>query len=378
MAEDSDLEKTEPPSARRIEEARKKGQVPRSHELSTFTVLMTGLLSIFALGPALYESMRLIMMNEFSFTHATLADPSMMLIHLTSAMRSMILTLLPVFGACMLAALLTPILIGGWLFSFDTLTLNFGRMNPSNGLGRMFSARSIVEMIKTILKSGLVGGIAASALWQQRDQFIALITMPNDSGILYLWQMVRFTLLMAVGSMALIVLIDAPYQLWDYYKGLRMTKEEVKQEMKEMEGSPEIKARVRQLQREAARRRMMSAIPQADVIVTNPTHYAVAIQYTESMRAPKVVAKGSFLLAERIIEIGKENKIIIIRTPPFARALYHHAELNEEIPAALYTAAAEVLAYIYQLKQYHRHGGIEPELNDALPVPAELDPETLN
>jgi flagellar biosynthetic protein FlhB len=180
---------------------------------------------------------------------------------------------------------------------------------------------------------------------------------------------------MAVAAMALIVLIDVPYQLWDYHKGLRMTKEEVRQEMKEMEGSPEIKGRIRQLQREAARKRMMSAIPQADVIVTNPTHYAVAIQYTEKMRAPIVVAKGSFLLAERIIEIGKEHKISVIRTPPFARALYHHAELGKEIPAALYTAAAEVLAYIYQLKQYQFHGGVEPELNNDLPVPKELDPE---
>jgi len=375
MAEDSDLERTESPSPRRLEEARRKGQVPRSHELTTFAVLMTGLLSIFLLGPALYATFKQLLISEFSFTRATLADPSQMHIHLLAALRTALLALAPIFIATLLAALLTPIMIGGWLFSLETLSLNFGRMNPASGLARIFSVRSIVEMIKTILKSGLVGGIAASVLWQERDQFVALITMPTDSGMLYLWQMVRFTLLMAVGAMALIVMIDVPYQLWDYYKNLRMTKEEVKQEMKEMEGSPEIKARIRQLQREAARKRMMSAIPKADVIVTNPTHYAVAIQYVEGMRAPKVVAKGAFLLAERIIEIGKENKVIVIRTPPFARALYHHAELGEEIPTTLYTAAAEVLAYIYQLKEFQRYGGTAPELNDELPVPKELDPE---
>lgn len=375
MAEDSDLERTEPASSQRLEEARRKGQVPRSHELTTFAVLMTGLLSIFMLGPALYAAMKQILLSEFNFTREILADPTQMPLHLINALRMALIALFPVFLATILAALLTPIMIGGWLFSLDTLALNFGRMNPANGIGRMFSIRSVVEMIKTILKSSLVGGVAATALWRQRDQFIALIMMPPDSGMLYLWQMVRFTLLMTVSAMAVLVLIDVPYQLWDYYKGLRMTKEEVKQEMKEQEGSPEIKGRIRQLQREAARRRMMSAIPQANVVVTNPTHYAVAIQYADGMRAPKIVAKGAFLLAERIIEIAKENKVSVIRTPPFARALYHHAELGEEIPAALYTAAAEVLAYIYQLKEFQLHGGIAPELNDALPVPKELDPE---
>ncbi|SFN65288.1 flagellar biosynthetic protein FlhB [Formivibrio citricus] len=378
MAEDSDLERTEPPSPRRLEEARRKGQVPRSHELTTFAVLMTGLMSVFMLGPSLFSTLKQIMVGEFGFTRAVLADPSMMWLHLQMAVRAAMLALLPVFLACALAAVLTPIMIGGWLFTFDPLTPNFERMNPMNGIGRMFSIRSLVEMTKTVLKSGLVGGVAAAVLWKDRDQFLQIITMPPDAGFVFLGQMVRFTLTMTVAAMALIVLIDVPYQLWDYHKGLRMTKEEVKQEMKEMEGSPEIKGRIRQLQREAARKRMMAAIPKADVIVTNPTHYAVAIQYTEKMRAPIVIAKGSFLLAERIIEIGKEHKVMVIRTPPFARALYHHTELGQEIPAALYTAAAEVLAYIYQLKQYQNHGGVEPELNDNLPVPKELDPEAEN
>ncbi len=375
MAEDSDLERTEPPSPKRLDEARRKGQVPRSHELTTFAILMTGLLSVFMLGPEIYASIKQIMIHELGFTRAVLADPLQMPLHLMAAVRSALLTLLPVFVATLLATLLAPILIGGWLLTFDALSPNFTRMNPMSGIKRMFSVRSIVEMVKTILKSGLVGGTAAAVLWYERNEFVALLTMPADSGLLYLWQMMRFTLLMTVSAMAVIVMIDVPYQLWDYYKGLRMTKEEVKQEMKESEGSPEIKGRIRQLQREAARKRMMAAIPQADVVVTNPTHYAVAIKYEEGMRAPKIVAKGSFLLAERIIEIAKQHKVSVIRTPPFARALYHHAELGEEIPSALYTAAAEVLAYIYQLKQFQRVGGTEPALNDDLPVPKELDPE---
>ncbi|KAF0813053.1 Flagellar biosynthetic protein FlhB [Andreprevotia sp. IGB-42] len=374
MAEDSDLERTEEPSGRRLEEARGKGQIPRSQELVTFAVVMSGLVAFLSTAPDLFHVLSGVMQNELRFDRATLANPKFMGEHFIAACRVALTACLPIFAATAIAAIVTPLLIGGWLFTFEPLMPNFARMNPLTGIGRMFSVRALVEMGKAILKSGLIGGVAAWVIWHEREQFLQLITMPPDSGLLYLWQMIRFTLLTVTGSMLLIVAIDVPYQLWDYTKGLRMTKEEVKQEAKESEGDPQVKGRIRQLQREAARKRMMSEIPKADVVVTNPTHYAVALKYTEQMRAPQVVAKGSFLLAERIIDIAKDSKVSIVRTPPFARALYHHAELGEEIPAALYTAAAEVLAYIYQLKHWHRYGGDEPQLNDALPVPEELDP----
>ncbi|WP_028455512.1 flagellar biosynthesis protein FlhB [Chitinilyticum litopenaei] len=375
MAEDSDQERTEEPSGRRLEEARKKGQVPRSMELTTFATLMVGILMIFMQGSELYRMLAETLQTSFSFKRELLENPKTALELFVASMQAAIMAILPILGATALAGIITPLLIGGWLFTFESLTPNFARMNPLSGIGRMLSVRSLVEMIKTILKSGLIGGVATYVLWIEREQFIALLTMPPDSSFLYLWEMIRFTLLSVVGAMAVIVLIDVPYQIWDYYKGLRMTKEEVRQESKDSEGDPHVKGRIRQLQREAARKRMMSEIPKADVVVTNPTHYAVALRYTENMRAPQVVAKGSFLLAERIIDIARENKVAVIRTPPFARALYHHADLGSEIPAALYTAAAEVLAYIYQLRLYHRYGGVEPQLNDELPVPQELDPE---
>lgn len=378
MAEDSDLERTEEPSARRLEEARNKGQIPRSHELTTFATLMAGLLMLFMQGPALYQTLATITRKAFTFNRTQLNDTQIMLELFVSMLQTSLLALIPVLAATALAAILAPMMIGGWLFTFESLAFNFGRMNPVSGIGRMLSVRSVVEMIKTILKSALIGGVATFVLWKEKDQFIALVSMPPDTGFLYLWEMIRFTLLSVVGAMAAIVLIDVPFQLWDYYKGLRMTKEEVRQESKESEGDPQVKGRIRQLQREAARKRMMAEIPKADVIVTNPTHYAVALRYTENMRAPQVVAKGAFLLAERIIELGREHKVAVVRTPPFARALYHHAELGSEIPASLYTAAAEVLAYIYQLRLYHRYGGTEPQLNDTLPVPSELDPESGN
>lgn len=376
MAEDSDLERTEEPSARRLEEARNKGQIPRSHELTTFATLMAGLLMLFMQGPALYQTLATITRKAFTFNRTQLNDTQIMLELFVSMLQTSLLALIPVLAASALAAILAPMMIGGWLFTFESLAFNFGRMNPVSGIARMLSVRSVVEMIKTILKSALIGGVATFVLWKEKDQFIALVSMPPDTGFLYLWEMIRFTLLSVVGAMAAIVLIDVPFQLWDYYKGLRMTKEEVRQESKESEGDPQVKGRIRQLQREAARKRMMAEIPKADVIVTNPTHYAVALRYTENMRAPQVVAKGAFLLAERIIELGREHKVAVVRTPPFARALYHHAELGSEIPASLYTAAAEVLAYIYQLRLYHRYGGTEPQLSEALPVPSELDPES--
>jgi flagellar biosynthetic protein FlhB len=376
MAEDSDLEKTEPASPKRIEDARKKGQVPRSHELTTFASLMAGLIAVFVLAPDIYAAMKEIMVKSFTFSRSDLVSTKLMQESLVQALGAALVALLPVFAAVALVAILVPILIGGWIFSMEALGPSFGKLNPAAGIGRMFSVRTIVETIKTVLKSALIGGVAGWILWDEKEQFISLISMPPDSGFLMMWQMMKYTLLMTVSGMAVIVLIDVPYQLWDYYKGLRMTKEDVRQENKESEGDPHVKGRIRQLQREAARKRMMAEIPKANVVVTNPTHYAVAIQYDEAMRAPKIVAKGSFLLAERIIDLAKEHKVTVVRTPPFARALYHHAQLGEEIPAALYTAAAEVLAYIYQLDQYRKEGGLEPTLNTDLPVPAELDPES--
>ncbi len=376
MAEDSDLEKTEPASPKRIEDARKKGRVPRSHELTTFATLMAGLIAVFVLAPDIYAALKEIMVKSFTFGRSDLVSTKLMQEALVHALGSALVALLPIFAACVLVAIMVPILIGGWVFSMEALGPNFGKLNPAAGIGRMFSVRTIVETVKTVLKSLLIGGVAGWILWDEKEQFISLIAMPPDAGFLMLWQMLKYTLLMTVSGMAVIVLIDVPYQLWDYYKGLRMTKEDVRQENKESEGDPHVKGRIRQLQREAARKRMMAEIPKANVVVTNPTHYAVAIQYDEAMRAPKIVAKGSFLLAERIIDLAKEHKVTVVRTPPFARALYHHAQLGEEIPAALYTAAAEVLAYIYQLDQFRKEGGLEPTLNTDLPVPSELDPES--
>jgi flagellar biosynthetic protein FlhB len=289
-----------------------------------------------------------------------------------------LITFSPVLLAVMIAAAFSPLLLNGWLFSMEALQPQFSRMNPVAGIARMFSTYSLVELSKAIGKSILIGGVAIWVIWHNKDVVMSLSTLSIDAAIPQLGHLVGASFMAIVGAMLLIVMIDVPFQLWDHNKKLMMTKEELRQEAKETEGDPMVKGRIRGLQREAARRRMMAAIPTADVVVTNPTHYAVALKYSDrGMNAPVVVAKGSHLLALRIREIAEENHVPIMEAPPLARALHKHTELGESIPEALYAAVAEVLAYVYQLRRYEKQGGARPQEPNELPVPAELDPAAI-
>lgn len=375
MAEDSDLERTEPASGKRISEARAKGQVARSRELTTLAMLMASAGGLIVMGPKLMDSLSSLMRHGLTLTRAEVFDNSAMASRLYQESLDILLTFLPFFFLLVVVAVASSIVISGWLFTWDALAPSFGKLDPFKGVLRLFSVTSLVELVKSLAKSILIGGVGTWFVWHNLDLMLGLIALPLDEGMGKTIRLVGDTLLVVSTSMILIVAIDVPFQLWDHAKKLRMTKEELKQEAKESDGSPEVKARIRSMQREASRRRMMAEVPKADVIVTNPTHFAVALRYqNNNMRAPQVVAKGSYLLAERIIELGKENHVPVLRTPPLARALYRHAELGEEIPSALYTAVAEVLAYIYQLKQYEVQGGAMPQAPVDLPVPAELDP----
>jgi flagellar biosynthesis protein FlhB len=251
----------------------------------------------------------------------------------------------------------------------------FSKLDPIAGIGRMFSTHSLVELLKAVAKAALVGVVGAWVIWHNKDAVMLLMTQPLAVAIPQLGNLMWACFLAIMGGMLLIAAVDVPFQLYEHNKKLMMTKEEVRQEAKESEGNPEVKGRIRRLQREMAQRRMMSEIPTADVVVTNPTHYSVALKYSETgMRAPIVVAKGSHLTAARIREIATENNVPILEAPPLARALYKHTEIGDVIPEALYTAVAEVLAYIYQLRRYNKEGGEQPSEPHDLPVPAELDP----
>jgi flagellar biosynthetic protein FlhB len=374
MAEDSDLERTEPASQRRIEQAREKGQVARSRELTTVAVLLAAGGGLMFMGGGMMERMRALMRNALTLDRASVFGPEHMLLHLHQYSLDILLAFLPLLGLMLLATVASSVLVSGWLFTVDALAPDFSRLDPLKGVTRIISWSGVVEMLKAVFKAGLIGGVALWVVWQDVDGVIALVSEPLESGVMHLARMVGFTFITVSASLLLIVAIDVPYQLWNHGRQLKMTKEEVRQEGKETEGDPQVKARIRALQRESARRRMMSEVPKADVIVTNPTHYAVALRYQEgTMGAPQVIAKGSALIALRIRELGEENHIPILEAPPLARALYRHAELGQEIPAKLYTAVAEVLAYVYQLRRYNTYGGAQPEAPRELPVPPELD-----
>ncbi len=378
MAEDSDLEKTELPSQRRLDQAREKGQVARSRELSTFAVLLAGGATLWFMGASLTQHMVESLRTGLTLDKELAFNTQLIIPRLYDLALDALITFSPLLLAVMLAAAFSPLLLNGWLFSIEALQPQFSRMNPLPGIARMFSMHSLVELSKAIGKSIVVGGVAAWVIWHNKDVVMALSTQSVDASIPQMGHLVGASFMAIVGAMLLIVMIDVPFQLWDHNKKLMMTKEEVRQEAKETEGDPMVKGRIRSLQREAARRRMMSAIPTADVVVTNPTHYAVALKYSDKgMRAPVVVAKGSHLLALRIREIAEENHVPILEAPPLARALHKHTDLGESIPEALYTAVAEVLAYIYKLRLYEKQGGVRPQQPNVLPVPAELDPAAI-
>ncbi len=389
MAEGSDLEKTEQPSQRRLDQAREKGQVARSRELSTFAVLLAGGGVLWFMGASFTQHMVKMLHDGLTLNRDLAFNTHLLIPRLYDLSLDMLITFSPLLLVVMLAAACSPLLLNGWLFSFEALQPKFSKLNPVSGIARMFSRTALVELSKAIGKAVLVGSIAAWVIWHNKDAVMALGTQAAAASIPQMGHLVGASFMMIVGAMLLIVAIDVPFQLWDHNRKLMMTKEEVRQESKETEGDPMVKGRIRSLQREAARRRMMAAIPTADVVVTNPTHYAVALKYSENevpanvkrggrsrsgMRAPVVVAKGSHLLALRIREIAAEHCVPIMEAPPLARALHKHAELGESIPEALYTAVAEVLAYVYNLRRHEKHGGPRPQEPGELPVPQGLDP----
>lgn len=373
MAEDSDLEKTEPATGKRIQRAREDGKVVQSRELSTFIELMAAVLILMMLGSFYLEKLLGVMRHGITLDRATAFDTTLMMTRFMQESVEILLAFLPLLGLLVVATLAGPLLLAGWNFSWKPLTPDFAKFNPITGLKRIFSINGVVELFKSTAKATLIGGIAVWVIWRYKDELFALATESLGASISHLSHLLFTTSLFIVSSLMLLVAIDVPFQLWQYAKNLRMTKEEVKQEAKEMEGDPQIKARVRAAQRAAARKRMMAAVPKADVIVTNPTHYAVALKYEEGrMGAPRVVAKGVGLLAERILELAREHTVPVLQAPPLARALYRHAEIGDEIPQRLYTAVAEVLAYVYQLRNA-TYASPTPEIPRSLPVPEDMD-----
>jgi len=376
MAEDTGLERNEPASERRREQAREEGQVARSRELSTLALLLAGGGGLWFMGAGLADKLSVMMRHGMQLDRALAFDPDLMLLRLKESSIDALLAFSPLLVLLVLAGIASTLLVSGWLFSIKPLLPDFSRLDPLKGLGRIVSWNGVIEMLKAIGKTVLVGGVALWVIWRNSGAVLSLAVAPLDSGVAHLVHLLGTSFLIMAGGMALIVVIDIPFQLWDSEKKLRMTREEVRQESKETEGDPQVKAHIRSQQREMARRRMMAEIPKADVVVTNPTHYAVALRYQDgAMRAPRVVAKGAHLLAARIRALAEEHRVPVLEAPPLARALYRHAELGDEIPSALYTAVAEVLAYVYQLRRHRAGDGPLPQRPALQPLPDGLDPE---
>ena len=373
MAESSNAEKTEPASEKRLRQARENGDIPRSREVATFTVLMTAGAGLWMLGGGVVNKLSGTLQRGLSLDREQIYNPNVLIERITADIAGVMLACLPLGAAIMLVAVVSPLLIGGWNFTAKSFMPNFGKLNPMNGLGNMVSSNALIELLKAVAKALLVGAVAWYVVMSEKDAVMGLAVEPLGVATTHLAGLVARAFLIMVSSLGAIALLDGPYQKWHYANKLKMTRQEVIQESKESDGNPQIKGKIRQLQREMARKRMMSNVPTADVVVTNPTHFAVALKYADGQGgAPRVVAKGTELVAARIREMAKEHNVPILEAPPLARSLYKHTKLGQEIPTGLYTAVAEVLAWVYQLKRWKSDGGDAPRTPTDLQVPADL------
>lgn len=374
MSEESDLEKTEPASPRRLEKAREEGTVARSRELSTLILLGSAVGGLWVGAASLGSSMQAALRQGLQFERAVGFDTSRMLARIGAMLLDALLALVPLLGVMTLAALVAPLMLGGWLFATKSLAPNFGKLDPLAGIGRMFSAQSLAELAKALAKSALIGGVAWLVISGDLETMMALMAQPAGMAVPQMIMLVARHCALITAALLLVALIDVPYQLWSHYRKLRMSREDLRQEHKESEGDPHIKAQIRRQQQQMARRRMMAEVPKADIVVTNPTHFAVALKYQDGdMRAPRVVAKGVDRVAERIRAIAREHGVAVLEAPPLTRALYKHTKLGAEIPAGLYTAVAEVLAWVYRLKRWQSEGGEAPRTPTELPIPQSLE-----
>jgi len=374
MADDNDVERNYPATPRRLEQARERGQVARSRELTTAAVVGAGAIALSLLGPAISRHCLQLFHDGLVLDRDAAFSDARMVTALSSLSGAALTALAPLLVMILAASLAAPLLLSGWVFSAQALAPDFKRLNPWTGFSNIVSKHALAELLKAIAKSALLGGIGAWSVVHTWHEMQMLPGQDLGSAIASIGSIATIAFYVLTGGLALIALADVPYQLWRFHDQLKMTREELRQEMREMEGDPQLKARVRSLQREASRKRMMAAVPKATVIVTNPTHYAVALEYRDGMRAPKLVAKGIELVAQRIREIGTAHGVPILEAPPLARALYRHAEIDSEIPAALYTVVAQILAYVYQVRRYRAQGGPAPVAPTAFDMPLGMDP----
>lgn len=375
MAAEHEQERSLPASPRRLEQAREEGRVARSRELPGALLVAAGAAALWVAGEAMLAAFGTLVRAGLEFGAAEAFERASPLARLGEAALSGFAIAAPFFAAAVAIAAVSPLAVSGWTFSAKAVSADFSRLDPVQGLARMFSLAAAAELAKAIGKVVLVGALFVALLWSARAEFAALALEPTRSAIVHTVALLAQALAVCALGYGLVAAADVPFAIWQHRRALRMSFEEARREQKETEGDPQLKARVRSLQREMARRRMMQAVPRADVVVTNPEHYAVAIGWREGeMAAPRVLAKGRGLIAERIREIARSSGVPLLSAPPLARALYRHVEVGESVPQALYEAVAQALAWVYQLRAAHAGGALAPEPPGAIAVPPGLDP----
>jgi flagellar biosynthetic protein FlhB len=374
MADDSDAEKTEDPTAKRQEDARKKGQIARSKELGTTGVLVAAAASLLMFGEGLAIALMNVMKSQFTLDRDDMYDSTKTFKAMGEIISEISMPMFAIFAFILLAAFVANSLLGGINFSWQAMAPKLNKMSPAKGFKRMFGSQALVELIKSILKVAVVAfvGIMLIKIYIHDILYLSIQDLPgntHEATLLLAWIFMGLCC-----STLVIAMVDVPFQIWNHNKQLKMSKQEVKDEYKSTEGNPEIKGRIRQAQREISQRRMMKEVPNADVVVTNPTHYSVAIKYdVNKSMAPYVVAKGADLMAMQIRKIAKEKEVPIVITPLLTRSIYYTTDLNQEIPEQLFVAVAQVLAYVYQLDLYNKGKGSKPkDLSRNLPIPTEL------
>lgn len=373
--ESSSQDRNLPASQRKLKKARDDGQVTRSRDLSHLAVLGAGALSLMAFAPIMFDQLKRQLSRQLSFDAASVTHPEAMLTRLQDMIAVGLLGCVVFAAITTTVVMLSTVAVGGWVTSLKPVTPDFSRLNPLTGFGRLFTKDKLTEVLKMVLITALLIALGTTYLSSSLHSIATLILQPSTAAIHHLteWLTTGMGLLLLV--IILVAMVDVPLQHFLHQSKMKMSHQEVKQESKESDGNPQMKGRLRQRQREIAQGNSIGAVPKADFILMNPTHFAVAIKYDDkTMRAPQVISKGADLLAMKIRDVAKNNAIPVLQSPMLARALYAHAELDQDIPASLYTAVAQVLAYIYRLKAAMRGDGPMPGEPPQPFVPAELDP----
>lgn len=373
MAQETGQERSHEATPRRKQQAREKGQVAQSRELNTLLMLFSaGTCGVFW-GPHLIHDITGMFKHLLSVDQHAIFDPNAMVGLFYQAIKTILISLAPFFVILTIAALAGPILIGGLNFSTEAISFKLEKLDPVQGIQRIFAWRGLVELLKSLAKFVVIGVVAVLFLYHQSTTYIGLAYEPVLPAMAHAAHLLVWGFMAISATLILIAAIDVPFQLWDHNQQLKMTTQELRDESRDTEGDPELRGRIKRMQRELAQRRMMAEIPNADVVVTNPEHYSVALRYDQrKMNAPVVVAKGADLIAMQIRTVARENNVPILQAPPLARALHHSTELGQEIPAGLYIAVAKVLAYVFQLKRQRNWQGQQDHKLDDLPIPDDL------